>query len=488
VTNIIRTKTKAHGGITPAEKALMDEHSKLWISRGMRTSPIDPDKIIPAIEGIYAAAGLKKPRVVIVPSPMVMAFAYGASAAIWYAQKNDATNAATRAATNDATNDATNAATRAATNAATYAATRAATNAATHAATNDATYAATRAATHAATNDATYAATRAATHAATNDATRAATNDATYAATNDATNDATNAATRAATNDATRAATYAATYAATHAATNAATRAATNAATHAATHAATYAATNAATRTGGGVDFEKLAAQACFELAGKLGIECAKNWWRSYQGGNMWAGYDCYLTACRDILGLELTSHAGYAFWEQAAIHGGFRVMHEEFCMVSDFPETLRVDDQNRPHCENGPSHRWRDGWSLYHWHGVKIPAEWIEDKASLTAKTALTWTNIEQRRAAIEIVGWARILRELNAKVIDADGDPQIGTLVEVKLPDLPRPARFCRVTCGTGREFAVGVPPEIETALAAQAWMQGVQLADFIRPEIRT
>ena len=56
------------------------------------------------------------------------------------------------------------------------------------------------------------------------------------------------------------------------------------------------------------------------------------------------------------------------------------------------------------------------------------------------------------------------------------------------VKLPDLDRPARFCRVTCGTGREFAVGVPPEIETALAAQAWMQGVPLGDFIRPEIRT
>jgi Zn-dependent protease with chaperone function len=139
VTNIIRTKTKAHGGITPAEKALMDEHSKLWISRGMRTAPIEPDKIAPAIEGIYAAAGLKKPRVVIVPSPMVMAFAYGASAAIWYAQKNAATRAATDDATDDATYDATDDATRAATDDAT--------RAATDDATGDATYDATRAAT-----------------------------------------------------------------------------------------------------------------------------------------------------------------------------------------------------------------------------------------------------------------------------------------------------------------------------------------------------
>ena len=79
---IIRTKTKAHGGITPQEKIAMDAHAELWIKRALRTDPIEPDKIIPTIEGLYAAAGLKKPRVVIAPSPLVMAFAYGASAAI----------------------------------------------------------------------------------------------------------------------------------------------------------------------------------------------------------------------------------------------------------------------------------------------------------------------------------------------------------------------------------------------------------------------
>ena len=84
---IVRTETKATGGITPDEKLRMDAHTKIWISRAMRTAPIESGKIIPAIEGLYKAAGLKKPRVVIVPSPLVMAFAYGASAAIWYEKK-----------------------------------------------------------------------------------------------------------------------------------------------------------------------------------------------------------------------------------------------------------------------------------------------------------------------------------------------------------------------------------------------------------------
>ncbi|OJF97610.1 DUF6745 domain-containing protein [Pararhizobium antarcticum] len=202
----------------------------------------------------------------------------------------------------------------------------------------------------------------------------------------------------------------------------------------------------------------------------------------------MWAGYDCYLTACRDILGLELVSHAGYAHWEQAAIHGGFRVMHEEFFLVSDFPETLKVDDQNRPHCETGPSHRWRDGWSLYHWHGVQIPSEWVEDKSSLSARTALTWENIEQRRCALEIVGWHNVLRELNAKVVDEHPDPLCGALVEVQLPDLDRKSRFIHAQCGTKREFAIGVPPDVKTVVEAQAWLTGLPVENFQFPTVRT
>ena len=165
MTKIVRTKTKVSGGITADEKRRMDEHTRLWISRAMRTNPIEPDKIIPAIEGLYAAAGLKKPRVVIVPSPLVMAFAYGASAAIWHRRGTDA-----------------------------------------------------------------------------------------------------------------------ATFAATHVATDAATRVATDAATDAAT--------------------------ACHYLAGGLGIDCAAKWGNNYQGGNMWASYDCYLTAYRDGMGLRLPAHA----------------------------------------------------------------------------------------------------------------------------------------------------------------------------------
>lgn len=167
----------------------------------------------------------------------------------------------------------------------------------------------------------------------------------------------------------------------------------------------------------------------------------------------------------------------------------GWLYCFEGLAFVSQRPTVVRRDDNARLHCETGAAIEYADGYGLCAWRGTRIPTEWIADKKSLSAKTAITWANLEQRRIACsDIVGWAKILKELDARTIDEDGDPLIGTLVEVTLPDLAVPARFCRVTCGTGREFAVGVPREVNTALAAQAWMQNKPLKEFTRPEIRT
>ena len=99
----------------------------------------------------------------------------------------------------------------------------------------------------------------------------------------------------------------------------------------------------------------------------------------------------------------------------------------------------------------------------------------------------ALTWENVEQRRAACEIIGWKNILDVLDATIIDEDMDPMIGTLVEVNIPEIGK-EKFLRVMCGTGREFALPVPPEMKTALESNAWTFGMDTSEFIIPEVRT
>lgn len=172
----------------------------------------------------------------------------------------------------------------------------------------------------------------------------------------------------------------------------------------------------------------------------------------------------------------------------ELANHCGWLNVYEDVVVFQHRPESVKMDDQKRLHCQDGPAIRYRDGFSVYAWHGVRIPGEWIENtKEALTPQIALSWENVEQRRCACEILGWANILRQLGSKVIDEDADPEVGTLVEVEIPEIGK-EKFLRVMCGTKREFALPVPPEMKTALEANAWTFGFEAKDFIIPEVRT
>jgi len=153
---------------------------------------------------------------------------------------------------------------------------------------------------------------------------------------------------------------------------------------------------------------------------------------------------------------------------------------------IVDRPTEIHMMD-GLLHNETGPSILFSDGFAIYSWRGTRIPKNWIEDKSSITAHDCLHHENIEQRRCASEILGWDKVIEMLNPKVIDEDIDPEIGTLLEVDLPDIGR-EKFLKVKCGTGRTFAIPVPPEMKTALEAQGWGYGLTLEEFEIPEIRT
>lgn len=196
-----------------------------------------------------------------------------------------------------------------------------------------------------------------------------------------------------------------------------------------------------------------------------------------------WLGFyeffkdECGIAECSDIDGLAALAKAGC----------GWANVYDDVAFLQDPPVSIKFDDQDRLHSETGPAIEYSDGYAVYAWHGVRVPSEWILKPESLDAKTALTWENIEERRCACEIVGWARILKELDAKTIDEDVDPTIGTLVEVDLPDIGR-ERFLRVLCGTGREFALPVPPDVNTALAANEWTYDLEPGELRGLEVRT
>ena len=84
------------------------------------------------------------------------------------------------------------------------------------------------------------------------------------------------------------------------------------------------------------------------------------------------------------------------------------------------------------------------------------------------------------------EMIGWESIFIQLEAVTINKDKNPEIGELLQAEIPEIGL-EKFLRVTCGTGREFVLSVPPEMKTALEANAWTWGLEPEEY-NPEVRT
>lgn len=171
--------------------------------------------------------------------------------------------------------------------------------------------------------------------------------------------------------------------------------------------------------------------------------------------------------------------------------------------ILCENPIVVKLDEQNRFHSTTSLAVEYPDGWGIAAVHGTNVPARWVtapEKKPAnptrfnwppLQPRNALKWRNMEQRRAAVEIYGWEKLLRKLAATVINEDPDPEIGTLFEITIPtNYPtstrsQQARFLRVRCGTGRTFVVNVPRFCQTALEAQQQCWNVKT---YAPEVRT
>ena len=148
-----------------------------------------------------------------------------------------------------------------------------------------------------------------------------------------------------------------------------------------------------------------------------------------WQGGNQWSGYDSFLSFFEEVAALPL-DYSRYRHWRVLAERSGPRIMHPEFCMISDRPTRLLVDAQNRPHCDDGPFCRWRDGSALYAIHGVRVPAWLIERPGLLTLAAIRQEENAEVKRVMIERYGVARYVADRGGRVIDQcpDDHPIVG------------------------------------------------------------
>lgn len=168
---------------------------------------------------------------------------------------------------------------------------------------------------------------------------------------------------------------------------------------------------------------------------------------------------------------MELSKSAGWCW------------LYRGFAVVTDRPSSIQDgligERRRRCHCaEKRPSVEYRDGWKLWHWHGLAVP-EWVV--MDPTPERIWAERNDEIRRCAIESLGLDRWVEEAGLELIAADPDPHVGTLYD--CPDIyEEPVKVLVVrngtpdVDGTWPTYGRTVPATVRSPHEAQAWLAGV------------
>ena len=169
--------------------------------------------------------------------------------------------------------------------------------------------------------------------------------------------------------------------------------------------------------------------------------------------------------------------------WATIAKNSFWLYPFDGICFVCDRPNEYHFDEQWRLHNPSGPVVRFSDGYSLYAVHGVMLPDWVIEHPEQITVDKIRDEQNAEVRRVMIDQYGQARYLSDSGAEHVHSDG---YGDLYRANIPD-DEPLVMVKVVNstpepdGTYRDYFIRVPPDVETAEQAVAWIGGFEVGQF-------
>ncbi|MER6188863.1 DUF6745 domain-containing protein [Streptomyces cyaneofuscatus] len=167
----------------------------------------------------------------------------------------------------------------------------------------------------------------------------------------------------------------------------------------------------------------------------------------------------------------------------EVARNAGWWWPYERAVVISERPEVLHRDEAGRLDHGAGPALAYRDGFALYAWRGMPVPADFLAELASLTPQRIREEENAELRRVMLEYYGYDRYLTESGAEPVHRDetgilwrialdGDEDV-VMVEV-VNSTPEPD-------GTHRTYWLRVPPATRTAKDGVAWTFGMDGAAY-------
>jgi hypothetical protein len=173
----------------------------------------------------------------------------------------------------------------------------------------------------------------------------------------------------------------------------------------------------------------------------------------------------------------------------EVARNAGWWWANEKVAVLTERPSTLTRDNVGRLHRGEGAALEFSDGYGLWAWRGMPIPADLASELPTLTVNRIQAEDNAEIRRVMLEHYGYDRYLRDAGARKLGSD---ETGTLWYLDLPG-DEPLVMVEVVNstpepdGTSRIYWLRVPPRTRSAREGVAWTFGLTAEEY-QPLIQT
>ncbi|MBD2490739.1 DUF6745 domain-containing protein [Aulosira sp. FACHB-615] len=191
-----------------------------------------------------------------------------------------------------------------------------------------------------------------------------------------------------------------------------------------------------------------------------------------------------YIAATFDFFISELNCYYDpdlYQVVQQVLLMGGIIFPFNGFCFVCDRSTKLSFDHEYLLHAEGEAAVQFADGYSIYAYHGVRLPDKYGKlHPEEWQPKWLLEEKNAELRRVLIQGIGYSRIIEQLQAVELDSW---QEYTLLKINSDIDIEPISLLKMTCpSTQRIHVLRVPPDIKSAQDGISWINwGIAPEEF-------
>lgn len=147
----------------------------------------------------------------------------------------------------------------------------------------------------------------------------------------------------------------------------------------------------------------------------------------------------------------------------------------EDIIILSPLPSVLKIENGNLS-CRNGPALKYGDTFEVYAIEGIVLPKKAIMAPETLTLDEVKNEPNQEVRRLLRNIYGDGRYLKDIKAKVIDADYEgAKKGAAPRMLVEDNEGRRWFIGTDGSTTRTYYMEVENTIKTCKEAHSYLCG-------------